>query len=259
MAIRRLPILLLLTVVATATSHADDRAERARSLAQAGDLAGALAIYDSLMTPSLEDRSVAHDAIGAAYRAKDARRYIVYAETWLKRDPSEFPVRRLLPGAYMAIGNRAGAGQARTAVMAAWPQAKPLVPKEQTSFEIDRFSVGTHQVVARQCYEGAGRFGVRFRFDVVDDGHLTSFITLESSDLENQIAREMSRLKPGERIASVDVYLPGEHRTTAMLRAIPDYDHAKALVIDYLRDGKYGSASRNGQPGFMAVDCEVAR
>ena len=88
--------------------------------------------------------------------------------------------RHLEPVSYLLAGDSAGWEHARGELLQSWAHMRGAVPPPPNpSFTIDLIPAGSDLIVADQCYERAGRFGVIYRFTVVSpDRQVHSFFTV---------------------------------------------------------------------------------
>ncbi|WP_338663797.1 hypothetical protein VQH23_01265 [Pararoseomonas sp. SCSIO 73927] len=207
--------------------------------------------------PADPARTAARDRISAAIGRKDFREGIRLIDDWMQGHPTDISFRYLEPFLYRLAGDGAGWERSRADIQASWQRLRGRVPPPSPpAFVIDAFPLGQNLVTIHQCYESAGRFGVVYEFLIAGrDNRITSFFAVEHNAVTNQIQREMGQ--PGE-IYTVDYFQPGRHATVAMFDRMPSYEEARQRVQAFLADPKPLSASTNGQPGLMAVRCEVA-
>jgi hypothetical protein len=198
-------------------------------------------------------RNAAHAAEMQAIQRRDYRGALAIVANWMAGHPADIDFRHLEPVLHMMAGDMAGWEQSRTALLQAWTRMRGTVPPPaDPGFTVDFMKAGQDLVVADQCYERAGRFGVLYRFTVISPAHqITSFFTVESSDSDNQLARELGR----PPVFTLDHFRPGVHETVAMLPALPPYPELRKRVLAYLANPQPVSASRNNLAGLPNEGC----
>jgi hypothetical protein len=213
-------------------------------------------VQTSAMQPTAE-RSAAIAALSAARQSRDWRHANAIMKDWAARHPTDLEFRRDEPLTYLLAEDLVGWEHARADLLREWSQIKGTVqaPKPP-SFMIDLFKAGPDMVVATQCYESAGRFGVSYRFTVFNpDRQSRSFFTVESPISDNQIARELGRRSP---VFTLDHFRPGIHETVATLSGPPEYQDLRRRVLNYVANPRPISASGNGVGMLSTEDCEVS-
>ena len=202
------------------------------------------------------ERAAALTELVAALDRHDYRQALTIDRQWADRFPADLPFRRFEPALFLALGDRAGWEKARTDLLGIWQGMRTRVrPPPNPSITVDMIPAGPDVVVAEQCYERGGRFGVLYRFLVVSpDKRVRSFFTVESTETDNKVARELGSSAP---VYTLDHFLPGRHETVAMLQGRPDYVDLRRRVLAYMADPKPLSASGNGQGGLSNEACAV--
>jgi hypothetical protein len=204
------------------------------------------------------ERTAATADITAAIQRHDNRQAVAIENGWARRHPMDLDFRHLEPLLYLMAGDSAGWEHARGDLLQSWKRIRDTAPPPaDPSFTIDMFKVGQDVIVADQCYERGGRFGVIYRFTVVSpDRHVNSFFTVESPDSDNMIARELGR---GEQVFTLDHFRPGVHETVAMLPGLPAYENLRQRVLAYAVNPHPISASSNGQAALSTEGCSINR
>ena len=201
------------------------------------------------------EREAARARVTEAVQRKDYRAAIAAQAAWARLHPTDLQFRHIEPLLYRMAGDMAGWDRARSGLLTTWQRAQPTVETMDSSFTIDMLAAGPSRIVADQCYEQAGRFGVSYRLAVVDgEGRITSYFTVESPPSDNQIQRELGSNVP---VYTLDYFKPGQHQTVARLPGPPVYQDVLQRALAHLADPKPISASGTG-PGLASVGCEVA-
>jgi hypothetical protein len=211
--------------------------------------------YPSDAVPKPE-RDAASAAIMAAAQRHDYHQAIAIENDWAKRYPTDLDFRHREPELYLAAGDTEGWERTRRDLLQTWARIRGTAPPPTPAgFTIDLFKAGQDVVIADQCYERAGRFGVLYRFTVISPDHqVHSFFTVESPDHDNQIAREMGLPSP---VFTLDHFRPGVHETVAMLPGLPVYADLRQRVLGYMANPRPVSASSGGQPGLSTEGCAI--
>jgi hypothetical protein len=217
----------------------------------------------NMMAPALpsgggvrSERTIATEKLTAAIQRRDYRDAIAIERDWASRFPADLDFRHLEPQLYLLAGDRDGWEKARRDLLETWRRIRGTAsPPANPSFTIDIFKSGQDTIIADQCYERAGRFGVIYRFTVVSpDRHVGSFFTVESPDSDNKIARELGHTEP---VFTLDHFRPGVHETVAMLPGLPPYADLRQRVLAYIDNPRPVSASTNGQAGLSTEGCSI--
>ncbi len=207
-------------------------------------------------TPADPARAGIAARVSAAVQSHDYRQAVAIEDNYAKDHPTDWDFRHNEPVLYRLAGDSAGWEHARNDLLQTWARSRGSVPPPRDpSFTVDLIQSGQDLIVADQCYERAGRFGVIYRFTVFSPGNqVRSFFTVESPDADNRIARELGRAEP---VFTLDHFRPGMHETVAMLPGLPDYANLRRRVLDYIADPQPVSASSNGQPGLSNERCGI--
>ena len=205
---------------------------------------------------SKPERDAASAGIAAATQRHDYHHAIAIESDWAKRYPADLDFRHREPELYLAAGDTEGWDRARRDLLQTWARIRGTAPPPANAgFMIDSFKAGQDVVIADQCYERAGRFGVLYRFTVISpDQQVHSFFTVESPDHDNQIARQMGLPSP---VYTLDHFRPGIHETVATLNGLPPYAALRQRVLDYIANPRPVSASSSGQPVLSTEGCAI--
>ncbi len=200
------------------------------------------------------DREAARNHVSAAVQRKDYPAAIAAAVAWARQHPTDLRFRKIEPLLYRLAGNEPGWEASRANLMGTWRTRTGVPESMDSSFTIDRLTAGAVRIVAEQCYEQAGRFGVSYRLNVIGaDNRIGSYFTVESPPSENQMRREMGLPSPS---FTLDYFVPGRHETVALLPGAPVYADVRQRALDYLANPKPVSGSNTGT-GLANVGCEV--
>ena len=210
------------------------------------------------VAPPNPQRDAASAAINAAVQQHDYRRAIAVENSWVAQHPTDFDFRHMEPLFYRLAGDEAGWEHARSDLLQRWAASgDTLATPASPSFTVDLFKVGQDMIIADQCYERAGRFGVIYRFSVVGpDRQVNSFFTVESPEADNQSARERGQPSP---VFTLDHFRPGIHETVAMLPGLPAYADLRQRVLAYMADPRPISSSSNGGNKLANEGCGTNR
>ncbi len=212
-----------------------------------------IAPQPSLSAPlNSPEREAIITGIGAAARAHDFAQAIALGQGWAKRYPDNLDVRRLEPAMYLLSGDTTGWARSRSDLAQRWARLRGKAPPPaHPGFTVDIFNAGPDFVIADQCYETSGRFGVLYRFTVVSPGpQVNSFFTVESPPSDNQIARELGQPTP---VFTLDHFTPRSHETVANLSGPPNYTDLRQRVLAYMANPRPISAS--SQSGLSTENC----
>ena len=203
-------------------------------------------------------RVVATAAIASAMTKHDYHQALTIENDWAAQHPTDLDFRHLEPAIYLLSGDIPGWEHSRTDLLQSWRRIRATeVPAGTPSFTVDVFKAEQDVIVADQCYERAGRFGVIYRFTAISPDHrVRSFFTVESAVDDNRIARELGKT---EQVFTLDHFRPGVHETVAMLPGLPAYPNLRQRVLDYVANPRPVSASGSGQSGLSTEGCEVNR
>lgn len=199
-------------------------------------------------------RDTAMAGFSAAMQRRDYQQAMAIESDWAKRYPTDLDFRHLEPALYLLTGDVAGWDHSRTDLLNTWRRTRgAMPPPSKASFTIDVIKSDTDLIIADQCYEPAGRFGVLYRFTVISaDRQVRSFFTVESPSEENEIARQLGRPSP---VFTLDHFKPGMHETVAMLPGLPPYADLKQRMLNYIANPRPVSASGNGQGELSNEEC----
>lgn len=202
------------------------------------------------------ERGAATASVMAAVQQGNFPRAIAIEQDWAARFPMDLEFRHLEPAIYLLAKDPNGWENARKDLLTTWRRIRGSVPPlADPSFTIDIMKVGQDTIIADQCYERAGRFGVIYRFTVVSpDNRVRSFFTVESPDADNRIARELGSR---QQVFTLDHFRPGLHETVAMLPGLPAYADLRRRVLSYIANPQPISASSNGQGGLSTEGCSL--
>jgi|GEM_PF-2976478 len=245
---------LLLTSGCAANGPQTRTSESSATSAPQGMSSAEMPSFDA-MIQTLPNRAALKATVAEAVRRHDYRAALAMEQAWVKRNPDDLEVRDEEPMLYLATGDIAGWERSRGELTAVFARVRgrgtlPARP----GFAIDVFKAGDKTVVAQQCYERAGRFGVMYRFDVTGQDHKTqSFFTVESPEADNQIAREMGRKSP---VFFLDYNRPGVHESVEVMDRVPPYPALRTRVMDYIANPKPASSST--QARLANYGCEFA-
>ena len=203
-------------------------------------------------------RNAATNAIATAMAKHDYRQALTIENDWAAQHPADLDFRHVEPAIYLLSGDIPGWEHSRTDLLQTWRRIRATaVPAGAPSFTVDVFKAGQDVIIADQCYERAGRFGVIYRFTALSPDHrVRSFFTVESAVDDNRIARELGK---SEQVFTLDHFRPGVHETVAMLPGLPAYQNLRQRVLDYVANPQPISASSNGQSGLSTEGCSVNR
>lgn len=244
---------------------ADAGRERARSLAAAGNLPDALAIYDALTAAAAVDPALYAEAMQAAKAARDMRRMAAYGERLIKVDPANYDVRSIIPLAYRLAGDERAAEHWRADVAAYWKSATDPGVRSKPALFIDAFRAGSWMVNVIQCLEVGGDFGVGYVFDVwgpkapplpVEElrANHRERIVLEHNRLDQKILSEMTHTQAPMR-PTLDALDSGGHATLKWFDDEPAYAVVREIVGRYVA-GDAGLAAKPPMGGrWAAIDC----
>jgi hypothetical protein len=230
---------LLALVISSGTAQA-------QGATSAATAAAAVPVQPSVSS----ERDVAAAAVKVAVVAHDFDKAINIDVSWKENHPDDVDFVYSLPLLYRLAGHPDMADAARNDLLARWAAIRDHASRPQhAGMLVDGFAVGQDRVVATQCFEKSGRFGVSWRFDVVGgEGTpaLLGFFTVESPLSDNQMAKELGQPTP---VYTLDHFLPGRHETVALLSSgsTPVYDDLRRRVSAYMGDPRpvtsFGSGS----------------
>ena len=199
------------------------------------------------------DRTAARDRVADAMRRQDYPAALLAEAAWAKQHPTDLEFRHIEPLLHRLLGDTAAWDRSRADLLRVW-QRTPTPETPARSFTIDLIPLASGYLVAEQCYEQAGRFGVSYRIDVHSpDNRLTGYFTVESPPAENQMRREMNLPSPSY---TLDYFTPGRHETVSFLPGAPVYADMRTRALAHLADPKPISGSGTGS-GLANVGCEV--
>ena len=201
-------------------------------------------------------REAAVASVRQALARQDHAGALAAERGWAQAHPADLDARRLEPWLFALNKDSAGWERARGDLLRTWQGVRGRgVAPSPPRFMVDVFDAGGDRVIAEQCYERAGRFGVIYRFLVLaPGGALTSYFTVESPESDNQIARELGNPSP---VFTLDHFTPGQHATVGFLPGLPAYAEIRRRVLTYLANPRPQSSSGTGSGGLANVDCVV--
>jgi hypothetical protein len=253
---------------AVAQDHGERR-EQARSLAAAGKLGEALAVYDELTSSRSGDVTLYSEATRIAAAAHDMRRAAVYRERLLKVDPKDFNTRSAVALAYRLAGDEAEARRATDEFRAYWKASTD--PKERASplLVIDRFQAGPWTVYAVECMEIAGDYGVGYMFDVWGPktpplppeeraANHRERIVLEHNRLDQKMLSELKHqdvpIHP-----TLDALSANGHATLKWFDGEPTYPVIRDIVSQYVANDKDLATRASIGNAWSRIDCLTDR
>jgi len=238
---------------ATAQTQAPDNDkifQGANKLLEEKHYAEALVQYKILLATLPDDPGVLWNAGIAASLGKD---YVAALPLWkhLKAlDPKDARVRAKLIQVYQATNDHKSRAEERKALVDLRKSGKDAELAKQPSFCCDMFTAKDLTVYAYDYFALTGQFARRYDFLILKPDGTTDYrITLESDQLETDMAREMHEIKATERLFTLDGYYEqGKvHKTFAFYRSEISYDEAKAAVVRVL-EGKTKVLSSTTRP-----------
>jgi hypothetical protein len=234
-----------------------------RSWAFAGSLAVLAACAHQNTGPSQPTSVISPAALGSAdrqtalslvYQAgaqNDFKRSTSLQLAWANKHPDDLDFLADLPMSYAALGDKEGWEQSRRMLTQSWARKKGTIPRPRNAgFHVELIQTPSNTLIATQCYERAGRFGVLYKFVIIGS---PAFFTVESSDADNKIAKEMGGTG---RAVTLDFFAPNRHATVALWNNTPDYATIVHRVAEFLKNPVPMSASP--QVGMSTEGCEFA-
>jgi tetratricopeptide (TPR) repeat protein len=169
-----------------------------------------------------------------------------YFQKALQLSPDDPTVHGLLLQAYAQSGDKVHRDQERAILLGYHSDGKHPEFAQIPAFLIETIPVGDKIIQATEFYEPAGEFHFYYRFNIFDDdGHIQSFIALESDDADQAFFAEKhpKEAAAGERRFSLDGYSKSAdgHVNQALYTFFdgqPSYDAVRALVIKLVQSGK---------------------
>jgi tetratricopeptide (TPR) repeat protein len=210
----------------------------------------ALAQYKIVLVARPNDPATLWNAGIAASMAKD---YTTALPIWLHLktlDPRNGEIRARLVQVYQATGDHKARAEARRSLVALRKSGKDSDLEKGPSFCCDLFTANGRTVSAYDYFTLTGQFARRYDFLVLQPDGTTDYrITLESDQLDTDMAREMHSIKPNERLFTLDGYYDqgSLHKTFGFYKNEISYDEAKAAVLRVL-GGKKTAVSSTARP-----------
>jgi tetratricopeptide (TPR) repeat protein len=163
--------------------------------------AEASAYYQKALATLPNDPDLLWNAGLAAYLGKDYPTALTLWQRLKGLAPDDGKVRAKLIQVYQAQGNTQGRAEEREALVALRKSGKDPELKKRPSFCCDQFAVKGKKVFAYDFFELTGKWAMRYDFIVLKpDGTADFHLSLESDQLDNDLAHQLGEIKPNERL-----------------------------------------------------------
>lgn len=185
-----------------------------------------------------------------------------FSQQLLAITPNDFGIRAVMPVLFNMLHDQPNFERATADLTQVWKDSSDPTIKGRKSFLLEGFKIDDYSVIARQCFEIGGRFGVKYLFLFGRPNEPVSKITLEVNYLEGLIDAEIKKTHDVYPAISMDAYSGGTHKTLMLTspgpnNKEPDYNTMREKVVAYLKSPSAAISSQTMPGGRQfAVDCD---
>jgi len=214
----------------------DEELERVVAIAGAGEFSRAIVLADSMLR-GCPDFAPGWWTLGHLFtEIEKPESAAICWEKYRRLAPDDW---RVLPGliqAYQSQMDSVRRDERRALLLRMFEDGKDTSLASRTEYLRDAFRVDTSSVEVYEQFRPTGDRQVFIYFYWFDSaGKQIANFSLGSYERDNQFARELGRIKAGERIYHLDFNAPKSHATYGMYYRSPSYDGLRAIVIGAIR------------------------
>lgn len=234
-----------------------------RAAAREGRLADATRLAELVIQSGDFTADDAAQAETFALMAKDLAAVARIREAAVMADKMEWSKASSLPFVYRLAGDEANATRATQRLKEAWPTRPERTrrPRAEAFLALDQFTVGEFTVVAFECFEHTGNFGLGHMFKIHKKpigAQIKSEDVLLAIVVEHNMASAKARkelgMGDGTPIPSLDGFDGNSHFKIGNFRAEPTYAELREQVSAYL-NAKPQIAKPFGSGRWAGLSC----
>lgn len=189
--------------------------------------------YQQAIELAPDTPSLLYNCAQAAYFLGKGEEALKLWSRVLELEPDDWRVRTKLIQCYQLLGDLSSRQREEQRLVAQWKKGDNSELKQQKSYTMDQFRVGSRQVLTRIPFEPDKERRVLYIFVITkpdSDETEDYYLSLGTYELDTQMGLESGHLKPGQRYYHLDEYRPRGHATHEFVVGEPDYETVKQWV-----------------------------